>query len=448
MTRSHRNSSTRPIGCSPTATTRRRSSCGACRRGSTTRDDHERELTRRNYRAVQVALERVQAEELRRDAGATQAELDDLTDAEDESEDEDVMLPGSTQSPPVQPDDADARSIQTPNHRPDSAPAEAMADDGAASSSDAPPEPDLPPGPPPASADGDAMEADDVDEAASPAADATSQLLSQLADDLESFDDGDLDDGAAAAGAATQLADAPLDSGRRGDRLRLLRDELVNLLRSVRTNAVLTVAQQTEVTRLQKAVLPFASANEVARTMLGHLAQLAQLPVEASVDTGDPGDEEEEEEEPRIVGRASEMISGRQRHSFLLYNPKRRKKYEWLYDEPMRADPDLLAILEAYPGEKGADPSGDGFVKAIVSGRSSGRGSIKSSGPSTTVPVRYAEGDGEWIPKARIVNQALVDAFERGEESDSDDDDDDESAAAEGGGVHKTNEPTRRPILR
>ena len=37
----------------------------------------------------------------------------------------------------------------------------------------------------------------------------------------------------------------------------------------------------------------------------------------------------------------------------------------------MRADPQLLAILEAYPGEKGADPSGDGFVKAIVSGRSS-----------------------------------------------------------------------------
>ena len=129
---------------------------------------------------------------------------------------------------------------------------------------------------------------DDVDEAAGPDADATSQLLSQLADDLESFDDGDLDDGAAAAGAATQLADAPLDSGRRGDRLRLLRDELVNLLRSVRSNAVLTAAQQVEVVRLQKAVRPFASANEVARTMLGHLAQLTQLPVEA----GDPGDEE------------------------------------------------------------------------------------------------------------------------------------------------------------
>ena len=49
-------------------------------------DDHEKELARSSYQALQVALERVQAEELRRDAGATQQQLDDLTDVEDDEE--------------------------------------------------------------------------------------------------------------------------------------------------------------------------------------------------------------------------------------------------------------------------------------------------------------------------------------------------------------------------
>jgi len=104
-------------------------------------DDHEQELTRRNYRAVQAALERVQAEELRRDAGATQAELDDLTDVEGESEDEgeEVMLPGSTQSPPAQADADDDggldRNALPPTQSQDQqdpslAPADATEEDG------------------------------------------------------------------------------------------------------------------------------------------------------------------------------------------------------------------------------------------------------------------------------------------------------------------------------
>ncbi len=91
-------------------------------------DDHEKELARSSYLALQATLERVQAEELRRDAGATQQQLDDLTDAEDESEDEDVMLPGSTQSPPAQAED-DADGALDPNAQPptrDSTPADAM----------------------------------------------------------------------------------------------------------------------------------------------------------------------------------------------------------------------------------------------------------------------------------------------------------------------------------
>ena len=131
------------------------------------------------------------------------------------------------------------------------------------------------------------------------------------------------------------------------------------------------------------------------------------------------------------MGRASEMISGRQRHSFLLYIPDAQKKYEWLSEAGMRADPELLAILNAYTGETGADPSGNGFVKAIVRGRgSSGARQYRilwTVMPS--VPVRYAEGDGEWVPKERIVNQALVDAFER-KDDDSDSEDDDAPAAA------------------
>ena len=108
MTPLRNSSSQRLKDYSPTATTRRRSSCGVLSsRLYDLGDDHELELARRNYRAVQAALERVQAEELRRDAGATQAELDDLTDvegSESEDEGEEVMLPGSTQSPPAQAD--------------------------------------------------------------------------------------------------------------------------------------------------------------------------------------------------------------------------------------------------------------------------------------------------------------------------------------------------------
>ena len=45
--------------------------------------EHEQELSRRNYRAVQDASRRVQAEERRRDEDATQMQLDDLTGDEE-----------------------------------------------------------------------------------------------------------------------------------------------------------------------------------------------------------------------------------------------------------------------------------------------------------------------------------------------------------------------------
>ena len=55
-------------------------------------------------------------------------------------------------------------------------------------------------------------------------------------------------------------------------------------------------------------------------------------------------------------GRATEVLLGGARQQyFLLFQPPRF--YDWLTEEGMRADSELSAVLDAYSGEKGGDPS-------------------------------------------------------------------------------------------
>ena len=90
----------------------------------------------------------------------------------------------------------------------------------------------------------------------------------------------------------------------------------------------------------------------------------------------------------------------------------------------MRADPRLLVILDAYTGNKGDDPSGDGWVVAILAARGpQGRRQYKVRWTvDPRVPIKEAE---EWMLRRQLVPgaQAMADAFERRDDEDSSDDD-------------------------
>ena len=251
------------------------------------------------------------------------------------------------------------------------------------------------------------------------------EQLSDLEDDDEEEDADETAPGslqpAAGPGDATQLEAMELDDGgaKRIRRLRELRDEVVALLRDVPSAGPLPMELRKRALALRRLVAPFMGASEAARRMSGALSEL--LTREVADGGGGPSGVAPGPDAPgapqgaRIVGRATDvLVDGSRRHSFLLFQPPR--SYSWLTEAGMRADPALLAILDAHPGPKGDDPSGDGFVVAVVRARGpTGRRQYRVRWTvEPQVPVKYAEAhDDGWLLRRQLVNPALADAFDR-----------------------------------
>jgi len=271
------------------------------------------------------------------------------------------------------------------------------------------------------------------------------EQLSDLEDDEEEEDADEAAPGslqpAAGPGDATQLEAMELDDGgaKRIRRLRELRDEVVALLRDVPSAGPLPMELRKRALALRRLVAPFMGASEAARRMSGALSEL--LTREVADGGGGPSGVAPGPDAPgapqgaRIVGRATDvLVDGSRRHSFLLFQPPR--SYSWLTEEGMRAEPALLAILNAYPGPKGDDPSGNGFVVVVVRARGpTGRRQYRVRWTvEPQVPVKYAEAhDDGWLLRRQLVNPALADAFDR-RQRDEDASGDEDGDDGDGGG--------------
>ena len=266
------------------------------------------------------------------------------------------------------------------------------------------------------------------------------EQLSDLEDDEEEEDADEAAPGslqpAAGPGYATQLEAMELEDGgaTRIRRLHELRDDVVALLRDVPSAGPLPMELREWALALRRLVDPFTGASEAARRMSGALSEL--LSREVADGGGGPSGVAPGPDAPgapqgaRIVGRATDVLLDRsRRHSFLLFQPPR--SYSWLTEVGMRADPALLAILDAHPGPKGDDPSGNGFVVAVVRARGpTGRRQYRVRWTvEPQVPVKYAEAhDDGWLLRRQLVNPALATCFDRrqcDEDASGDEDGDD-----------------------
>ena len=248
---------------------------------------------------------------------------------------------------------------------------------------------------------------------------------SQAAEDLQKLDVEK------EAGEATQIEAIELEKGTtRATQLRSMRKDTVDLLRDVPVDGPIPAELRERALTLRKRIGPFMGASEAARRMSGALAELLAREVAeggsgpsgacaAPAPEGGGG-----EPRARIVGRATEVLLGGARQQyFLLFQPPRF--YDWLTEEGMRADSELSAVLDAYSGEKGDDPSGDGWVVAVVRARGPTfrreyrvRWKVE---PQT--PIKYAEArDYGWLLKHQLVNPALAGAFERRQRGEDDSD--------------------------
>jgi hypothetical protein len=247
----------------------------------------------------------------------------------------------------------------------------------------------------------------------------------ELADDLGEFSEDELvKDGSSPLqkpSQSTQLEEMELDAdGRRGRVLVDLRDAVVALLRSLSLSGSVTSEQQKEASALRRRVGAFAGSNEHARSILTALAEVLLRPVDAASAAGGDPEEENDENTARIMGRAEwrGQQGGAVEQLYLLRQDGPRR-HEWLTEAGMRADAALGTILDAYEGQKGSDPSGNGFVTAVLGAR--GPGTARQIKVQWTVqpdvPVRYAQ---EWIPRFSLISTALADAFERGDDEGSD----------------------------
>lgn len=252
---------------------------------------------------------------------------------------------------------------------------------------------------------------------------------------------GSAEGGVSGAGAATQLQDMELDAdSRQGKRLHTLRDGVVAALRDVPVAGRVPFGLRARAEDLRRQLLPFQGASEPARRMLAALATLLLLPADeeegegaaAAAATTERGRgravaERGEDDDARIVGFATTVsLGGQLEHSFLLHAPRDRKPYEWLTERGMIDDTRLATVLANHPGPRGDDPSGNGWVIAVVDARgpSSGRQYRVRWTTEPQVPVKYAQPD-EWHLRGQLTvgAQAMADAFERGEEGEEEEDD-------------------------
>tara|TARA_B100001109_G_scaffold243222_1_gene228844 strand:+ start:13560 stop:15986 length:2427 start_codon:yes stop_codon:yes gene_type:complete len=277
----------------------------------------------------------------------------------------------------------------------------------------------------------------------------------QAAEDIAELSKLDLDEGAdeaapqAADGpaGATQLEGMKIEEGA-GPTIRKLlklRGDVVKLLREVRVDEPLTMDMRQRALELRELLRPFMRLSEAARRMSGAISELLLLQV---ADGGGPSgtapgaggpragpgpDASGLPDAPRIVGRATDVDGSTHRHSFLLFTPPRT--YEWLTELGMRENGDLRAILDAYKGPKGDDPSGNGFVVAVVAARGpAGRRQyrVRWTVDEDHVPVKYAEAhEDDWLLRRQLVNPELAIAFDR-PQRDEDSSSDEEGDGADG----------------
>lgn len=268
------------------------------------------------------------------------------------------------------------------------------------------------------------------------------ELLSHTIDDMTqlSLDEAEGEAVTPGPGNATQIERMHLDDGpatRRSTQLQDLRGQVVELLRNVQNEGRMTGTMRSRAEDLHSLLRKWAH-NPAARQMSGAVAELLRSEVaDGGGPQAEPGpDASGEPRGARIVGRATDvLVDGSRRHSFLLFQPPR--SYSWLTEEGMRAEPALLAILNAYPGPKGDDPSGNGFVVVVVRARGpAGRRQYRVQWTvEPQVPVKYAEAhDDGWLLRRQLVNPGMADAFDRRQrdEDASGDEDDDHMGA---GGV-------------
>jgi hypothetical protein len=264
-------------------------------------------------------------------------------------------------------------------------------------------------------------------------------LVSQLADDLENYDDELTGPPPTAPGQATQLEAEPIDDerGRRAAQLRALRDEAVTLLRSLPVDGRVSAELRERARQLRLRASAFAQASDTARRILTAMAEVLAMPeAAAGSDAVAPAQPPQAPQGPAIVGRATDVLpSGVRQQSFLLFQTPRT--YTWLEEMRMRADPQLSAILDAFvaanPASAGDDPSGKGWVVAVVAARGpmARRQYRVRWTVDPSVPISEAE---EYMLRRQLVPgaQAMADAFER--QDDDDDDSSDEEPDGAGGG--------------
>ena len=249
--------------------------------------------------------------------------------------------------------------------------------------------------------------------------DSGSQLLSQLADDIESVGEDELE--------ATQLEQMDIDEGvgARAARLRALRDAVVQTLRDAPVDGGVPPELRARAESLIRQLKAYQAVNEAARQMIAALATLlAQAPLAVAA-----ADEPMEPERARIVGRATDVLgNGGRRQSYLLYAPRDRPQYTWLTETGMLADAALASILANYTGPRGDDPAGNGYVTAIVAARGPvGRRQYNVQWTiEPQVPLRFAQ---EWMLRPQLVPgaQSMADAFERQDDPESDDEAEDDA---------------------
>ena len=156
-------------------------------------------------------------------------------------------------------------------------------------------------------------------------------------------------------------------------------------------------------------------------------------------------------DETVVVGRMTDVLAnGSNRQSFLLFVPRPNGggTYDWLTKAGMRGDPHLSAILTAYAqggGNVNNDPSGNGYVTAILAARGPAQGGSRQYKVRWTVdpqvPARHAE---EWmLQRAMVAPGAQAMAANYDWRDDPDDANSEDEGGAPGGGGGPDSEPSQ-----
>jgi hypothetical protein len=151
---------------------------------------------------------------------------------------------------------------------------------------------------------------------------------------------------------------------RRADRLRRFKVEVVAVLREhAASTGHLTSSLRKQMQRLLDQLQPFRKEAKIADLMARALERV--LEADATGPSSSTTNPPRNSFQKRIVGRATDVVNGIERHSFLLQTAA--NSFMWRDEPYMRRDPETGAILNAHLASNLLeDPSGNGWVKEIV----------------------------------------------------------------------------------